>query len=65
MPTTTYDRSPLTLDFEMVDLRDVMVVDIVVDETNKLWVNVNGKCLLRVGKALNLTLSIKGKINPT
>lgn len=49
MSTTTYDRSRLTLDFEMIDLKEAAQVEMIRDRNGKVWINLNGKCLLRVG----------------
>ena len=35
----------------MQDLRDVQDVEVSVDGTGKLWVNIEGRCVLRVGHA--------------
>lgn len=59
MPTTTYDRSHNTHDFDMVDLHTVEEVEVSIDDTGKLWINVNGKCLLRVGKPARITIEDK------
>lgn len=47
---------PLSQDFEMTDLLAASEVEVYIDITDKLWVNINGKCLLRVGKVHNLVL---------
>lgn len=57
MPTTTYDRSHLTHDFEMIDLKAASQVEVVIDQNNKVWVNLNGKCLLRVGLSRDVVIS--------
>lgn len=44
-------------DFKMIDLLDAVEVEIVSDSRRKLWINVNGKCLLRVGSVQHLTIS--------
>jgi hypothetical protein len=41
---------------EMIDLTEAGVIEISCDDTGKLWVNVNGKCLLRIGRADVITL---------
>jgi len=48
------DRSHLTQDFEFVDLQSVEELEVDIDHTGKVWVNLNGKCLLRVEKVNSL-----------
>jgi hypothetical protein len=50
------DRSKNTQDFEHVDLLAAEVVEILINHQGKLWINVNGKCLLRVSKPERITL---------
>ena len=38
-------------DLKIVDLATAGVVELTVDDTGKVWVNVDGKCRLRVGRA--------------
>lgn len=52
---------PITRDFKLADLIDASEVEIIVDARNKLWINVNGKCLLRIGRVHRLVLDNKGK----
>jgi hypothetical protein len=33
----------------MTDLQEVNTVEISVDQTGKLWINIDGKCALRIG----------------
>lgn len=46
--------------FNLLDLREALAVEIVRDETNKLWINLNGKCLLRIGKLKYLEFQDRG-----
>jgi hypothetical protein len=43
-------------DFKMVDLLDATEVEFHVDVTGKCWLNLNGKCLLRVGRARHIAI---------
>ncbi len=36
-------------DATMVDLLEQEVIELQVDETGKVWVNVDGKCVCRIG----------------
>jgi hypothetical protein len=40
----------------MTDLLDATIIDLTIDETGKIWVNVDGKCLVRIGKAKHVSL---------
>ena len=40
----------------MVDLLDATIIDLTCDETGKVWVNVDGKCLVRIGKVKHISL---------
>lgn len=43
-------------DAQLLDLLDADLVEIVWDADNhKLWVNVDGKCVLRIGKVKDIT----------
>lgn len=50
MPVTTYDRSATTQDFEMIDLLRAEELEVISTKDGKVWINLNGKCLLRIGK---------------
>lgn len=56
MPKLVFDRSPNTQDFEMLDLRDIQGLEIIVSPQGKVWINLNGKCLLRCTYVSNLTI---------
>ena len=62
MPTTTYDRGKDTDDFEMLDLREASQVQIRTDRNGKVWVNLNGKCLLRVGHAYDIVMELEHEV---
>lgn len=34
---------------EMIDLKTADAVDVSVDEFGKLWLNIDGKCVIRIG----------------
>lgn len=40
----------------MLDIRDVKSVEILVDQFGKIWVNVDGACKLRIGRAEIVTI---------
>jgi hypothetical protein len=40
----------------MIDMLNAGTVEIEIDETGKLWINVDGACQLRIGKAENIIL---------
>jgi hypothetical protein len=40
----------LFTDFNMIDLPEAEIVELMVDSKGKCWINLNGKCLLRVQK---------------
>lgn len=44
---------------KMIDIDKAYEVEIAVDDTGKLWINVDGICLLRIGKVFKLM--IKGR----
>lgn len=50
------DRSKNTQDFELVDLLGAEEVEVLISQKGRLWINVNGKCLLRVSKPERITL---------
>lgn len=50
MPQTNIDEA------RMIDLIEAEKVDITVDFSGKIWINVNDKCLLRIGKAGNVLI---------
>jgi hypothetical protein len=41
---------------QLIDLVEALDVEVMIDHTNKLWVNVSGKCLLRIGHVDKITL---------
>ncbi len=41
---------------ELTDLAEAEHVEVFVDAQHKLWVNVNGECLLRIGTVKHLTM---------
>lgn len=45
----------------MTDMLEASDVEFVRDYTGKIWVNVNGVCLLRVGRVHNLAYKDEGK----
>ena len=63
MPTMTYDRSHGTNDFEMLDLITAEGLELKIDPTGKVWVNVNGKCLFRAGYVSHITIEDNRKPN--
>lgn len=40
----------------MIDLEKATIIDLTCDETGKVWVNVDGKCLVRIGKVQHVSL---------
>ena len=40
-------------DHQMIDLIEADIVEITIDTTGKLWVNVDGRCLLRIRHSNN------------
>jgi hypothetical protein len=40
-----------------LDLLDAEHVEFIVDNTGKVWVNVDGKCVVRIGHAEDVTIS--------
>jgi hypothetical protein len=50
------DHSSHTQDFELVDLHEAAQVEVIIDAEHKLWINLNGKCLLRVGKCADIII---------
>lgn len=61
MPTLTYDRGHNSHDFTMADLESCEGLEVVQDQTGKVWVNVNGKCLFRAGYAAHFSVENKKK----
>lgn len=45
-------------DFKMIDLLEAESVELVVDEQNKFWINIDGKCAVRVGKIKHLDIDL-------
>jgi hypothetical protein len=43
------------------DLLSANIVELTIDSTGKLWLNVDGKCAARIGKVNNVLLELPGK----
>ncbi len=41
----------MTKEVNLVDMLDAASVEVLVDSTGKVWINVNGACALRIGHA--------------
>jgi hypothetical protein len=41
---------------KMIDLLQAKIIDLTCDETGKVWVNVDGKCLIRIGRVEYVSL---------
>jgi hypothetical protein len=50
------DRSPLTHDFDLLDLHMVEAIELTIDHTGKVWFNVNNKCLFRAGSVRRIVI---------
>lgn len=61
MPIMTYDRGHNSHDFSIIDLESCEGLEVVRDQTGKVWVNVNGKCLFRARYAANFVVEDKKK----
>lgn len=50
---------------ELLDLREVEHEEVFVDSQYKLWLNIDGKCVVRIGKVKHLTVDdpIRGQDN--
>lgn len=46
------------VDIPMIDLIDIQCVEVLVDKTHKLWINVGGKCLLRIGHVSEVKIDL-------
>jgi hypothetical protein len=46
-------------DQKLTDIISADVVEITVDDTGKIWVNVDGECRLRIGKATVVNYDIQ------
>ncbi len=44
-------KERITRDIEMLDLATCEGLELVVDGSGKAWVNLDGRCIIRVGKA--------------
>lgn len=44
----------------MIDKDGAKVVEIIIDNNNKVWINVNGVCMLRIQEAENVFMDIRG-----
>lgn len=45
--------------FELIDIFDVMDIEISIDSTNKVWINIDGKCAIRIGRADSIRIDDK------
>ena len=46
----------ISVTHELTDMLEAKAVEVFIDGTNKMWVNVDGKCLLRIGKVRYITI---------
>ena len=46
----------------MTDLLYAKYVEVLVDDNNKLWLNIDGRCVVRIGCAENLRVEVAGMI---
>jgi hypothetical protein len=55
-----YMNAPIAPEWTMADIREsIHGVDITIDQTGKLWVNVDGRCALRIGLVTHLDMEVK------
>jgi len=45
----------------MIDIQSADDVEIIVDHTGKMWINVDGQCVLRVGWCKDVSISTTPK----
>lgn len=50
-------------DVDMIDLYNAEIVEIKVDRAGKTWINVDGKCLLRIGYSPRIISEFPNGIN--
>lgn len=51
------DRSPLTHDFDMLDLHRAEAVELhIAEDGHKVWFNVNNKCLFRASSVRRIEI---------
>jgi hypothetical protein len=55
------DRGPLTHDFDCLDLHTVVAIELRIDQTGKIWFNVNDKCLFRAGAVDSIQINDERK----
>lgn len=48
----------------MIDMLNAGTVEIEIDETGKLWINVDGACRLRIGKAETIIIDHRSLTDP-
>jgi hypothetical protein len=58
-------NSILSLRESMIDMVTADSVEFVIDMTGKIWVNVNGVCRLRIGRAKTVVIDQRSCENPT
>lgn len=56
MPVAKIDEQRLALNRRMIDLLDADQVSVAYDGTGKLWINLGGVCVMRVGHVKRLVL---------
>lgn len=61
MSSVTPDRTPLTHDFDLLDLHTVEAIELNIDTAGKVWFNVNNKCLFRAGSVRRIEISDRRK----
>lgn len=49
----------------MKDLINAKHVELIVDDQNKVWLNIDGQCVVRVGRAEDLRIEVAGMFGPT
>jgi hypothetical protein len=40
----------------MIDQLTCKEIEIIVDNTNKVWINLDGRCVVRIGEAKHITM---------
>lgn len=51
-------------DDSMIDMLDAGTVEIEIDETGKMWINVDGRCRLRIGAAETIIIDHRSLTDP-
>jgi len=51
-------------DDSTIDMLDAETVEIEIDETGKMWINVDGRCRMRIGKVETIVIDHRSLINP-